>query len=167
MDRPQDLTAVDIMQANVKSVPPDMSLPDLETMSVESGISGFPVVDQGTLVGVVSRTDVVRRLCTEREVAENVSDFHFDERGFHEVKMESFQDIADRVGERIESLTVRDVMNPDPLTVPVTAPLHVIARRCVDHRVHRLPVTENGRLLGIVTTMDLVRLMAERTAWER
>ena len=62
-------------------------------------MSGFPVVDQGKLVGVVSRSDVVRRICSERDVAERTSDFFFDETGFYEAPMDSFNDSADRVGE--------------------------------------------------------------------
>ena len=113
-------------------------------------------------MGIVSRSDVVRQLSAEREVAEHTSDFYFDEIHFKERKMESLKDIADRVGERIESLLVRDVMVENPLTTRMDQPISEAARRLVDHRIHRMPVTDAGLLVGIVTTIDLVRLIAER-----
>ncbi|KAA5541849.1 CBS domain-containing protein [Roseiconus nitratireducens] len=158
----KELTAVDVMSSAVRTVPSDMTLPDLEKELIREKVSGFPVVDQGKLVGVVSRADVVRQICAERSVAEYVSDFHFDETGFFEDKMESFKDIADRVGERIESLKVGDVMIKDPLTVPTGMPVERVAKQFMEHRVHRFPVTDHGDLVGIVTTSDLVRLIADR-----
>jgi CBS domain-containing protein len=159
--KPSDeLTAGDLMQAAVRTVPSNLPLPKLEELLMREKISGVPVVDDGELVGLVSRSDVVRQLCTERTVAETISDFHFDESGFYEVKMASLQDIADRVGERIEGLRVRDVMIKHPLTVQMDAPVAKVAEKCVEHRVHRLPVLSGRTLVGIVTTMDLIRLIA-------
>jgi CBS domain-containing protein len=157
------LTAGDVMQAAVKTVPSTMTLPDFESKVIDEQVSGFPVVDEGKLVGVISRSDVVRQICNEREVAKNTSDFYFDETGFYESVMASLKDIADRVGERIEGLCVKDVMVSNPRTVALDQPISDVARCFVEHRIHRLPVTDHGTLVGIVTTMDLVRLIADRT----
>ena len=94
--------------------------------------------------------------------AEHTSDFYFDERGFVERKMESLKDIADRVGERIAGLAVRDVMVKNPLTTRLDQPISETAKSFVAHHVHRLPVTDAGILVGIITTTDLVRLVAEK-----
>ena len=157
-----ELTVAEVMQVVVKSVPSEMSLPDLEDEMLRDGVSGFPVVDDNKLVGVISRSDIVRQLSAERAVAEHTSDFYFDEKGFFERKMESFKDIADRVGERIEGLSVRDVMVKNPLTTRMDQPISETAKSFVEHHIHRLPVTDAGILVGIVTTMDLVRLVAEK-----
>lgn len=154
-------TAADIMSGGIRTVPPQMTLPELEEAFVRDQVTGFPVVHAGKLVGVVSRSDIVRQLCTERQVAETVSDFHYDERGFHEVEMESLQQIADRIGERIESSSVADVMNKRPYTVPPDMPIREVAHQFIRHHVHRLPVTDQGALVGIVTTIDLARLIAD------
>jgi CBS domain-containing protein len=47
-----------------------------------------------------------------------------------------------------------------PLTVQMDAPVAKVAEKCVEHRVHRLPVLSGRTLVGIVTTMDLIRLIA-------
>jgi CBS domain-containing protein len=159
-----ELTVADVMQVVVKTVSSGLAVPELEQELLRAKVSGFPVVDDLNLVGVVSRSDIIRKICDEREVAQETSDFYFDETGFHESKMESLKDIADRVGERLESLTVRDVMASKPKTVRSDQKLSEAANMFVDNRIHRLPVVEGrGRtLVGIVTTMDLVRLIGHR-----
>ena len=81
--------------------------------------------------------------------------------GFHEVPVESIQQTADRVGERIEHLCVGDVMSRWILQVAPDDSLQVVARKMLDHDIHRLPVTEEGRLLGIISSLDFVALCAE------
>ncbi len=161
-DRNDELTVADVMRVVVKTVPSSMTLPDLENELLSARVSGFPVVNDNKLVGIVSRSDIVRQLCVERDVARGISDFYFDEKDFFEVEMESLKDIADRVGERIEGLTVKDVMVKNPLTTRLDQPIDEAAKQFVDHRIHRLPVTDRGTLVGIVTTTDLVRLIAEK-----
>lgn len=161
-DAPDELTAADAMQAGVKIVLPTMTVPELEERLLEERVSGFPVVDDGKLVGVVSRSDVVRRICDERQIAHQTSDFYFDETGFHEEPLDSFKDIADRVGETIDGLTVGEVMVGDPYTASLDQPISQVASRMVEHHVHRLPVVDRGTLVGIITSMDLVRLIAQK-----
>ena len=156
-----NLTAADVMCGGIRTVSPQTTLPELEEAFDRDQVTGFPVVDDGKLVGVVSHSDIVRQICTERRVAETVSDFHFDEKGFYEVRMESFDQIADRIGQRIESLSVADVMNRRPITVPLDMPINEVAHQFVSHQVHRLPVVDQGVLVGIITTIDLVRLIAD------
>jgi CBS domain-containing protein len=160
MNNNAELTAADIMQLNPQTVRSDMSLPQLEVQLLTSRVSGFPVVDSGRrLEGLVSRSDVIRAICKERELASKVSDFYRDDTGFHEVKLESFVDIADRVGERIEGMRVADVMIRTPKTVHANWLISQLANEFFENRIHRLPVVDGADLVGIVTTLDLVRLI--------
>lgn len=152
----------DVMQVNVTTVPSTLTLPELEKQLLASRMSGFAVVDGTEFVGVVSRSDIVDQLCMERELAQKTSDFYFDELGFHEVALHTYRDVADRVGERIETMTVADVMSKNPITVAPTQTIEEAALLMMQKRVHRVIVIDNGRLAGIVTTFDLVRLIAEK-----
>lgn len=152
----------DIMQVNVKTVDAETPLPELEERMVAERISGYPVIEGGQLVGMISRSDVVQHLYQEQELAETTSDFYFDENGFHEMPLNSYEAIASRVGERIGSMTVRDAMNSAPVSVTPTSELAEAAALMVQHRVHRLPVVEQGRLVGIISTTNLVQLFADR-----
>ena len=156
-----DLLAKQVMQRNVHTIAPDVSLPELERAFVDQRVSGFPVVDKGKLVGIVSRSDIVRQLVLEHHLAERTSDFYFDgAAGFHETPLVTFDQVSDRVGERIEQLKVKDVMSRGLFRVSPNQPLKVVAQILLDNRVHRVLVTDNDHLLGLVSSLDLVGLIA-------
>jgi CBS domain-containing protein len=154
------LTARDVMQRQVRTISPELTLPEVEQLFVTHKVSGFPVVSEGQLVGILSRADIIRQLCVEHRVAEATSEFYRDEMGFHEEPIESLEKIAERVGTRIERLRVEQVMIRNVVVAPPDAPVQTIAQMMVDRRIHRVCVTEQGRLVGIVSALDLVRLLA-------
>jgi CBS domain-containing protein len=156
------LNVRDLMQIRVHAVPPEMPLVDLEQEFIDKRVSGFPVVDAGQLVGVVSRSDIVRQLEVERQLAENTSDFYWDRAGFHEERADSMQQIASRVGQRIEDLRVRDLMSQHVVAVSADDSLSVLAQKLLEHHIHRVLVVEHGRLAGIVSALDLVKLFADK-----
>jgi CBS domain-containing protein len=156
------LNVRDVMQIRVHAVPPQMPLAELEQEFIKKRVSGFPVVNADELVGVVSRSDIVRQLEVERQLAENTSDFYWDRSGFHEEPAESMQQIASRLGQRIEDLRVRDLMSRHLVSVSADDSLVVLAQRFLERHIHRVLVVEHGRLVGIVSTLDLVRLFADR-----
>jgi len=155
------LNARDLMQIRVHSVPPEMPLSELELEFLNQRVSGFPVVENGQLVGVVSRADIVRQLLVERRLAESTSDFYWDRVGFHEEPAESIQQIASRVGQRIEELRVKDLMSRHLVVLCADDSVEVVAQKFLEHHIHRAPVVDQGRLVGIISTLDLARLFAD------
>lgn len=120
---------------------------DLARLFEEHDISGIPVVDEvERLIGVVSKTDLVRR-CVEgppgaREGTE-----------FWDALREGFggAEAAEELG------TAEDLMSIEPVTARPDESLAAAARRMARNRVHRLVVIdEDRRPLGIVTTLDLL-----------
>ena len=155
-----DLFVKQIMKRNVQCVAPQVTLPELEEAFLKHGVSGFPVIDKGELVGIVSRSDIVRQLFMEHQTAERTSDFYSDDSGFHEIPLVTFAQVADRVGERIEQLSVNDVMSRNLVQVSPDETVKVVAQKLTDQGVHRVLVTEDNRLLGLVSSLDLVGLIA-------
>ncbi len=155
-----DMIVKQVMRRNVRTIAPEVTLPALEEAFVKQGVSGFPVVDKGELVGIVSRSDIVRQLFLEHHAAATTSDFYLDDEGFHEIPLVTFEQVADRVGGRIEKLQVKDVMSRVLVKVSPDQPLRVVAQMLTDNHVHRVLVTEDNRLLGLVSSLDLVRLIA-------
>lgn len=149
------------MRRCVQTVTPNMSLPELERAFVRAGVWGFPVVDGDQLVGVVSRSDIVRQLDLERQTAQRTSDFYRDANGFYEVPLSDSAPTAERVGERMENLTVADVMHRGLFFVTPHQPLRTVAVAMVENEIHRILVTHEGRLLGVISTSDFVRLYAQ------
>jgi CBS domain-containing protein len=150
------------MKTEVQTVGPDMPVAELERTLIERGVSGFPVLDSGKLVGIVSRSDIVRTLNVERAYDEQISD-HYDE-----LAASSKSQVGDgpnqteaRVGARLGGLRVGDAMVKNVLTADPDQTISEVARLLVERGIHRLPVTEDGALVGIITSLDLVRLIGE------
>ena len=55
-------------------------------------------------------------------------------------------------------------MTTDLLTVEASDPIRKVADLCVVHRVRRVPVMENGRLVGLISRCDVLRAIYEATA---
>lgn len=128
------------MSREVIAINPDTSLQTAAELMLEHAISGMPVVDeQGQLLGIVSKTDLVRRLAGE------------DESG---VMLPPGQ-------HRVDVTTVEDVMTRHVLIVPEKASLTEAAKLMVNAGIHRVPVVSTrGVLAGLVTTSDIVRWVA-------
>ena len=70
------LTIGDVMTRDVQTLDPEMTLTEMDRVLVSRQLSGAPVVEDGCLVGIVSRADVIRILYDEQVRAQQVSDFY-------------------------------------------------------------------------------------------
>lgn len=151
-------TARDIMTANVLVVGADWSIDQLAEFFVNNSISGAPVTSEnGQLIGVVSLTDVVRHdsLEVDDPLSHGPHDFyvHGLERHFAQEEVSSF-----RAG--IEGLvTVRDIMTPMVFDVGEDTPVQQIADTMVRGRIHRVFVTRDKKIVGVITALDMLKLV--------
>ncbi len=124
----------DIMSAKVISIPENDSLAKTVITFEQNRISGAPVINEsGAYVGVISKTDLVTQRCMSLVMERN---------GFEKVQ-------------------VKDLMNPTTLvTVSSHAPIDDAIALMVDNQIHRIFVTDAmGKLVGLVSTLDIVRAM--------
>ena len=151
------LAAKDIMNPHVVSVTDTKDLREVAKIFMGEGITGAPVVDEmGHLVGVISQSDLVEyELATERELTVEAPFYR-----------RPYDDALDPSrGFQIEELpadTVKDVMTPFLVTVEEDTPIREAAARMAKFGLHRLIVVdEDQQLCGIVTSMDVLRRVAE------
>ncbi|MEY4637079.1 MAG: hypothetical protein RJA55_2877 [Acidobacteriota bacterium] len=143
----------ELMTPDVMTVEDDMTTDALARYLTEHEISGAPVVDdQGHVIGVVSMADISRNLA-ESEAALGAG---FDRDAVTDLTLE---DLGQRYVEE-RAFTVRDVMTPLIHQVPATASAAEAARLMIDHHVHRLIVTEGKEPVGILTSIDLLKVVA-------
>ena len=148
--------AKDVMQDNVKSVWSGLSLADLERRFVDDNVSGFPVVDNGTIRGVVTASDVLSHLCEERREAEVSTGFYDDDSKTEFASLASDW-VSSEVGKRTDHLHVKDVMNGDVISVSSDTPLHEVAALMTEKAIHRVLVVDDHDLVGIISSLDIVR----------
>jgi predicted transcriptional regulator len=134
-----------------------MDLREAAKIFVKEGITGPPVVDDwGTLVGGISQSDLVEyELTTERKLTVEAP---FYRRPYDDA-------LAPGRGFQIDLLpadTVKDVMTPFLITIEEDTPLREVATRMAKFGIHRLIVVdEDQQIRGIVTSMDVLRWVAE------
>ena len=149
------MIARDAMTPNPIGVSATLPIEECARILLDKRISALPVVDaDGHVIGIVSEGDLMRRRenGTERRYSwwlELVSDPQTMARDF--VKSTSHK--------------VVDVMTKQVVSVSEDTPLAVIADILEKRRIKRVPVVKNGKLVGIVSRADLVRvLLAGRAA---
>jgi CBS domain-containing protein len=150
------LRARDVMRSTVLAVSPDTTLSELEDFLISKRVGGVPVVEDGALVGVVTRSDVVRSLSLERSLAGLIaSGLASPEEGVPAPPLPP--DFASELAAR----TVRDAMVTDAVAVTPDTPIEDVARLLHERHIHRVLVVEGKNVRGIISTLDLVRLIAE------
>jgi len=145
------MNAADIMTPDVITVAPETPLVDVVALMLEHRISGVPVMDQDTLAGIISEGDLVRRI----ELGTQPRRSHL---------LEAFASSTALAGEyaRTHGRKASEVMTADVITVEDTTPISVIAQMLETHRIKRVPVLREGRLVGIVSRANLLRALAAR-----
>ena len=97
----------------------------------------LPVVEEGRLVGILTQRDLFHAaLSTALNFGEKA------QKGF------------------LKTVVVKEVMTDEVLTIDPGADVKEAARRMIEHKIGCLPVVENGKLVGIVSETDLLRLVA-------
>ena len=153
------ILAKDIMNTDVLTVKDDMTLPELADFLVEHEISGAPVVDSsGNLVGVVSLTDIAESASREEFGPDPLYGDFF--RHAWEFRLE--RDEMNRLHIENDSVHVCEIMTPTVYTVPEDTLISDIARTMIAGRIHRLLVTRDNKVVGIITTLDMLRTIVER-----
>jgi CBS domain-containing protein len=149
------LLAKDIMNRDVLSVGKDWSIEQLANYLIENGISGAPVTsEEGKLLGVVSMTDIVRyRSMPITDASKNDPHEYYiytPEYHYSPTEIESFRIDAQSL------VTVQDIMTPMTFNVSEDTTLQNVADAMLRGRIHRVFVTCDGVLVGIITTMDIL-----------
>lgn len=178
------ITLRSIMTTDVTTVRPDSSLRDVVEILASEHISGVPVVDGGSVVGVVSSTDVLEfETDTPGVPVEHQSSM---QRGtwpepdlmtldgdqpaaafFTHYWDDAGADVTERFRETdgpewdvLEEHTVDEIMTRSVFTLSAETDVTVAARQMLERGVHRILVSEGDRLVGLVSTTDMVRAVA-------
>lgn len=156
----EKITAKDIMTSEVLGVQADWPVDRLAEFLVENSISGAPVLsDSGKLLGVVSLTDIVRHTTLP------LKERHFNKtHNFYlpEIEYQYSQEDISSFDFRDESAaTVGDIMTSMIFNVPENASVRDIADIMIRGRIHRVFVTREERVVGIISALDMLKVILE------
>jgi CBS domain-containing protein len=147
-----ELTAKDVMTRRVLTIQGDALVSELVSLLSEHMITGAPVVDSaGKLVGVVSTTDVARQSAKRSIKRDHPPDFYLH--GWELID----DDVRSFSVEEESDQKVQDIMTPVIFSVSENATVSEMADTMVGGRIHRLIVTDGEAVVGIVTTLDLLK----------
>ena len=147
------MNARDVMTRDVVSVASDTPMRKIAALLLEKRISAVPVVDSsGAPIGMVSEGDLTGRSEAEREARQD----------WWLTVLAEGEPVNPEFLASLNYPTARDMMSAPVITVGEETNLEEIARLLTTHRIKRVPVVRDGRIVGIVSRADLVRALAAR-----
>ncbi|MCO6460871.1 MAG: CBS domain-containing protein [Saprospiraceae bacterium] len=125
-----------IMTSDVRTVKRTADLRHVNTLMKEKNIRHLPVVDGERLVGIVSRTDIMRL---------SFGDIYDNQSGADETMF--------------DMLSLDQVMVHKPVSVRHDTTLRDVALKLASSDYHAFPVTDEEKVVGIITTTDIIRYL--------
>lgn len=170
-------TIGEVMTTTVIVVSPDMTMRDVAAVFSEARISGAPVVSGGRVIGVVSTTDLLDFAAAPPRPGAETDSAEREWPGSTEPPPEFFLrywadrgvDVYEQLvasggsageGPLLDGYTVADVMSRRLHSLPPETSLSDAADYMLAREIHRVLVMEEDRLVGVVTTTDMVRAMS-------
>ncbi len=146
-----DALVREIMTTPVVTVSPDLSVKDLAALFRDRRIGGAPVVQDGKLVGIVTEGDLMA-------LDADVPYPHYFELFDSIIYLGSQKKFKEQL-QKAAAATVRELMTHDVKTVGPDDPARTAATLMSRHRFDRVPVVEDGAVVGLVTRHDIIRLI--------
>lgn len=150
------LRVKDVMSKHVVAVNPSDSLHEALDLICENRVSALPVVDgRGHCVGILTTSDLI-------ELTHELDD---ELQNLGRVNESKPQWLIEQLTKALGSERVSEQMTPDVASVRPETPVPEAAAIMLRNRIHHLPVVdENNHLRGIVSTMDILAIVAEGVA---
>ncbi len=146
----------DVMSRNPITLKPTATLREAAITLADESVGGCPIVDErGQLIGMLSEVDILEALKTQNkelrmlmppEITFGIS---FVEIIKEREALAAFKEVENRLAQDIMTKEIHSVGPDDSVERAI--------RLMVQHKIHRIPVVQDGRLVGIVTRGDVLR----------
>ncbi|WP_417565937.1 HPP family protein [Marinobacter sp.] len=154
--------AYEIMTPSIKAVPQSWTMDRLARFLTDNEITGSPVTDDdGEIVGIATLKDITE---FRWNATRSGADRHLtpDERqAARQLRMVIFEEMGK------VPVEVRDIMTPIVLSVDETTPVRDIANIMMREHLHRIFVTRDSKITGIITTYDMLKVISDEALTQR
>jgi CBS domain-containing protein len=134
----------DIMTTDVITISPETSLKEVGEILKTKRVSGLPVVNkEGAVVGIITLTDMLR-------VLDQIYHWKEIERRVPELRL------SDMFEKEKSEAKVKNIMTKEVLVLDENEPIEGVMRMMFNRKVHTIPITRNGKLVGIIGKRDLI-----------
>lgn len=150
------------MTEEVVFLGPDDTVRDAVAKFADNRISGSPVMDEtGRILGVLSEKDILKALKTRCKRLQMVYpslsmvSVSFVECFDDKEALEAFTEIAE--------MKVEEIMSHSPVTIEADRELGAAINLMNEKHINRIPVTEGGIMVGIITRKDVIKGLAHNS----
>lgn len=152
----QDFSVIDLMSKNVLCVYEGWTIQRLAEFFLKNDISGAPVIaSDHELVGVVSVSDIFRFENSDEDTrSEALRRCYRDSTG---IDIASREDLVNWSKNSQTSCTVHQIMANEVISVGIDSKLSEVSGTMIENDIHRVFVTENEKIVGIVSALDVLR----------
>ncbi|MGC8912364.1 MAG: CBS domain-containing protein [Thermoplasmata archaeon] len=148
------------MRKKVITIPINANIKEAVDILAKHNISGAPVTDKdGNLLGIISEADIFEKLRTEfRELHLVFPSLPLISVGFVEIPKERK---AREVYDELVNTKVEEIMTRDVITASPDDDLGQVIQLMVKHKVNRIPIVRDHKILGIVTRGDILKALSK------
>ena len=144
----------EIMTKEVVTISPAMDVRGVAELFIAKDIGGAPVVDDaGNMKGIVLEESLILQ---DKRI--HLPTFVYILNGVFAVGQERFEEEL----KKMAAITAEGIMEKKFVVLSPDTPVENVATMVVEQGLHYFPVTENGKLVGVVTKKDIVRAIAQK-----
>jgi CBS domain-containing protein len=148
-----ELTVEQIMRTEVPSVGPDDTIATVAKTLVDNAITGVPVIENDSIIGIITETDLITR---EADVDLPTSVPFLDAIFVADAGPDYEEEMR-----KVLAVNARQLMSSPVFNIKAYATLSQAATLMIDERINTIPVVNDDlELVGIVTRSDLVRVIS-------
>ncbi len=143
----------DIMTKKVVSIGSETKVKDIAKLLIKHEITGVPVLRTKKVIGIVTEADLIMQ-----QGKIQIPDFiQFLEARIYLKDGKKFEAEL----KKIFGITAKEVMTSDVIVITPEASIADLVRLISDHHINPVPVVKNGKLVGIVSRADIVKLLVK------
>lgn len=153
------ICAKDIMSSNLLTAYEGWTISRLADFFINRKISAAPVIaSDHELVGVVSVSDVFRFNNLNEQDKGNALRNHYRDSCGQEINEEV---LRSWVKDADKNCTVHQIMNHEIIAIDIHEPIAAVGKMLLDQHIHRVFVTENKKVVGVITAMDVLATLLQ------